>query len=296
VIVNDFPSLLWRTSRGETDLTSAEGDGWSWWAAPGIDGLDAPTVRTWDGATALADGGLWVGARLSARDVFVPVTIDADGFEARQRARRALLRAFLPEGRPTEGELVVRAASGATRTLTRVRFMSGIDSPDAGPGLHAVGIHLRAYDPLLYGDPEQVVFGVADLPFFPGPPFRLTPESVADALTVDIPGELPVWPVWTITGPLASFTVANGAGAEWGLPGPLTAGQGVRVRTDPRTVLAQRVTDVATGANLWPSFAGSGLPALFPFPPGRSSVAVSVGAATTATKVALEWRPAYLSW
>lgn len=294
--MTDFPSILWATDAGELDLTSTVGEGFQWWLSkPGPEGLGMPKVAPWDSEASLTDGGVWSGARLESRQVMLPLAIDSAGFTGRQAARRQLAAALMPGGRPAEGRIVVRYSDGSTRELRKVRFSGGLDETDTGPGIVVVGLTFKAYDPLFYGPEQRVVFSAAEQPFFPGPPFILTPESVSDTLTVAIPGEVPVWPEWLIEGPLDSFSTTNGV-ATWGLPSPLAGGSAIRVRTDPRTVLRERVTDAATGANLWAAMIAGGFPTFYVFPPGTTSVGVQFDNATAATRVTLTWRPAYLTW
>ena len=156
-------------------------------------------------------------------------------------------------------------------------------------------LQFTAHDPLFYGPAQSAVFSAAEQPFFPGPPFILTPESVSDTLTLTIPGEVPVWPDWLIEGPLDAFSTTDGM-ASWGLPTPLAAGAKVLVRTDPRTLLRERVTDPTTGASLWAEMIAGGFPEFFAFPSGTTSVGVQFDNATSATRVTLSWRPAFLTW
>lgn len=297
--MSDFPSLLWRVpGAADLDLTSLTGDGFDWWAAPGIDGLDIPPLTTADYESALADGGAWTGARFGPRRVFIPITIDSDGFTGRQEARRLLTAAFFGVDRlraaPVSGSLAVRYSGGGERELTNVRLVGGLSAPDPGPGPVTVGLELTAYDPLFYGAEQDLSFTTSGVPFFPGPPFSLTPESVSATTRVAIPGELPVWPVWTIQGPVSTFAVSNGESA-WRLPGPLTGAESLTIRTDPRTLLSRRITDQA-GANVWPAFAADEYPDFFAFPPGLSETSIVFTGTTTDTRVGLSWRPAYLTW
>lgn len=103
-----------------------------------------------------------------------------------------------------------------------------------------------------------------------GPPFIISAPSLSRVANVSNPGDLPVYPVWTITGPAAAGARVGVADRIIALPFGLLAGQEVVIDTEAATI-----TDGNNGDNLWQAMDST--PVDFaPIPPG-SIVPVAVG-------------------
>lgn len=198
----------------------------------GVRGLHEPGVQRFSDTSPALAGSLYRGFRTLERDVFWPVAIY--GAEAFFEADRAFWRTMDP-GRP--GVWAVTAIDGSTRRLL-CRF-----APDAGHvfradpspiGWAAYGVSLVADDqPYWQADPIVRRWKAADaVPFFPGPPFRISSGSTLASAKITNPGDVETYPVWTLTGPFTSATVGVG-GLLVEVPSPLGAGRSMTVDTDP---------------------------------------------------------------
>jgi hypothetical protein len=266
---------------------------------PGLVGLDMPPVVVRDSEFPIVDGGLFEGVRYGIRDVILPVVLwaaDAAQFDV---LRQRLFRMFDPRA---EGVLRVRPAGRGVREL-RVRCVGGLSNPESGDqgalNYAVFGVELRAYDPLWYGQSASQVWELASgSEFFPGPPFTLSPASVLGNVIVVNDGAQPVWPTFTVYGPCTAVTFTGPQGDVFKLQHTLTFGQTVRISTDPRTVLSQRVVS-GTGSNLWGSVVGGSSPfaKFWSLPQGESTVSVTAtGCTFDQTRVVMGYRFGYLTW
>lgn len=215
---------------------------------------------------------------------------------------RALARAFTrtlrrgPDGARTPGTLEVARPDGSVRTIS-VYYQQGYD----GRGQTATGITwdsavltLWCEDPY-WVDAEPVVVhresGVAADFQVPYP--TVSSSQILGATTVTNPGDVDVWPVWTITGPasLITFTRTDTGEAFTLNPtavghGNLLAGEKVTVRTDPVQVRYQDGSNWI-GALNWPDAV------LWSLPPDPTDVTFQLDGAGTGSAVDLSFNPLY---
>lgn len=101
-----------------------------------------------------------------------------------------------------------------------------------------------------------------------GPPFTISAPSVSRRASISNVGDLPAYPVWTITGPATSARVGVGSRVI-SIPFPLLAGQQVIIDTEALTIVD------AQGNSYWPQM-GSQVVDFAPIPPG-GQVQIVVG-------------------
>jgi hypothetical protein len=133
---------------------------------------------------------------------------------------------------------VTQVPTGISRTLT-CRFVASPDghSADPGPrGLATYEVELVAEDPYWHGAVVARTFrGATEEPFVPeggGPPFTISSASNLSSAVIENPGDVPVWPVWTITGPTTAVTLGVD-GHEIGVAGDLDEGDVLVIDTHP---------------------------------------------------------------
>lgn len=218
---------------------------------------------------------------------------------------RALARAFTdtlrknPDGSRTAGILEVARPDG-TRRQTRVFYQEGFDgrgNRNSSSSLWDVAvITLWCEDPYFFDPVSQVVhreYAVGEDFFVPYP--SVSSGQVLGDTTVHNPGDVEVWPTWTITGPasLVTFTHTD-TGEEFVLDpaaaaighGALVAGEQVTVRTDPAQVRFQDGTNWI-GALNWPGAV------LWALRPGDNQVTFRLDGSGAGSAVDLSFSPRY---
>lgn len=262
------------------------------WTRPGVSGIGAaPRAVT---SRALATGGtLARWSHVDERLVAWPLGLDVGvGFLGHDDMWRMFVRAWTATtpaaGVPRAGLLRITRPDGTWRQLA-CRYQSGLEFQGGTdlPGQGSPVLSLAASDPWWYG-PTQVALTFAYVPprNYLAPYETLSPTHTTGQAPVAIDGDVDASPVWTLTGPAASYAV--------GIPGrsftfgALAAGEKVTVDVGRRTV-----TD-ATGAN---RFGGLTLPGsqLFTLPAGISRLLVDMTGGQPGAQVDLQYQPRFES-
>jgi hypothetical protein len=122
--------------------------------------------------------------------------------------------------------------------------------------------------------------------WFPFPPLQLRGSLLQERRTVDNPGDVESWPLWTVTGPGAGFAIVHhGSGQTIEYDAPVAAGQVVQVDTRPGS---RSVTDGA-GTNLMPNVTSD--PEFFPLLGGPNDLELVMPGTGDASDVTLTWTP-----
>lgn len=234
----------WTGPNGTVTNLTTYAHGGVWLSNVGIEGMGFPTSTDWTRDTPGLAGQRFTGSKENPRDVFWPVVIDgSDGswFE--------LQKQFWGSLRPGEyGAWRVTAPDGTARELV-CRFVPedqvyAVDPSTRGVEVH--GVRLIADDPWWRGEPNGARFSADDLtatPFFldGGPADRLfylgSGFTAANAFVAN-PGDVPAWPIWTITGPVDSFSVGI-AGSVISAEFTIPDGQFVTIDTSPENQLGR---------------------------------------------------------
>ncbi|EPD63183.1 phage tail domain-containing protein [Streptomyces sp. HGB0020] len=217
---------------------------------------------------------------------------------------RALASAFTrtlrlnPDGTRTPGVLEIARPDGSSRRI-KVYYQEGFE----GQGKQGTGIAsdsavitLWCEDPY-WVDPVTVTVhretGTLSDFFVPYP--TVSSSQVLGSTTVTNPGDVEVWPVWTITGPASLITFTNNDTGESFTVDPnateighgnLLAGEQVTISTDPPTVRYQDGSNWV-GALNWPAAALWGLA------PGSNAVTFQLDGSGPGSAVDLTFNPRY---
>ena len=235
------------------DLTGATGGAT---LAGGITGLHLPKVSQLFTTTARRSGATWRGSRLASRSFSMNIHVGDAQPPYRTGADWVALDAAFWAALSTD--LTAKLIVNGSRTLT-FRLEDGNDqqSMSLDPSLSGAALYTIdciADRPEWMGSPVSAVFpyqATSGSNFFgggsgtKGPPFYISAASGLSTASVANPGDLPAWPVWTITGPIGTATVGV-QGQTISLPFPLLKGDVVVIDTE-----AQTITD-PQGTNLWP--------------------------------------------
>ncbi|MFM9637597.1 phage tail family protein [Streptomyces turgidiscabies] len=209
---------------------------------------------------------------------------------------RALATAFTRTLREGPGWLEIARPDGTRRRIA-VHYQEGFEGRGAkGYGIVSdyAAVTLWCEDPY-WVDPTTIDVHreSGSLGTFLAPYPSVSSSQVLGATTIENPGDVVVWPTWTVTGPASLVTLTNvGTGEAFTLNptavghGNLLAGERVTISTDPPSVRYQDGSNW-TGALNWPSAALWGLP------PGDTAVTVQLSGAGPGSAVDLSFHPRY---
>ncbi|BDH04909.1 phage tail family protein [Streptomyces seoulensis] len=269
--------------------------------ADGVSGLGATSYSL------TSDAHPRGGARLRyaqplARAIVWPLYVygeDHMEFVERWRALAAAFTRTLREGADgsrTPGVLEIARPDG-TRRQIRVFYQEGFEGKGTkGSGIvsDAAAITLWCEDPY-WVDPVEIPVhreaGTLSSFFTPYP--TVSSSQVLGATEVANPGDVIVWPTWTVTGPASLITFTHqGTGDSFSLSpaatghGNLLAGERVTIATDPPSVRYQDGSNW-TGGLSWPSAVLWGLA------PGTNPVTFQLDGSGPGSAVDLRFNPRY---
>lgn len=242
---------------------------------PGMRGLEAGDMDRWTSDAPGLAGSRYRGARALPREVYLPVYVRGATSGDWLAVRRAWDRSLSPDD-----EGVLTAVVDGTRRTLPCRWVRTEASWSRDPLLAAravLGEYLEAGGAYWQGDAvRRSWIASGDAQFFvpSGAVFYISPSNTLGAARIDNPGDVPTWPVWTITGPCATASVGVD-GAEIEIPFAIGSGHWLRIDTRPDQ---QNAVD-DTGAD---RVSDLGAVAFRPIP-ARMSVEVSLGATGTGT-------------
>jgi hypothetical protein len=224
-------------------------------------------------------GSRYRGERALSRPVVWPLGVYSDGSsQAWLELDRALWRGLR---RPLVWS-VTQQPTGETRTLA-CRFVSEPSAFAHDPsriGWAEYEVNLVAEDPYWAGEPIVREFGASETePFIPvggGPPFHISEGSTIASASIENPGDVDAWPVYTFAGPMTAVEVAID-GRAVGTTTDLLEGDVLVIDSDPRrqsaTLNGTRVRGIITPHDFAPVPAG-GITALDVTMVGTGTVAV----------------------
>ncbi|MFI6465663.1 phage tail protein [Streptomyces sp. NPDC050538] len=263
--------------------------------ADGVSGLGAATYSL------TSDAHPRGGARLryaqpQPRAIVWPLYVYGESHNEFIGRWRSLATAFTRTLRDGPGWLEIARPDGGRRRIA-VHYQDGFEGRGSkGYGIVSdyVAITLWCEDPY-WIDPTDVVVHRETgslTPFFVPYP-TVSSSQVLGATTVVNPGDVIVWPTWTVTGPASLITFTHeGTGEQFTLDptavghGNLLAGQQVTISTDPPSVRYQN-GDNWVGSLDWPSAVLWGLS------PGDNSVTFQLNGSGPGSAVDLAFNSRY---
>ncbi|WP_435112017.1 phage distal tail protein [Nocardiopsis synnemataformans] len=261
------PRVTWTPAAGGQPVPLSDiGQGYA--VLEGVRGLAMPTYQLYQ-SDSLLDGTVIRGTRTEAREIFLPIYLEAPTRAAVLAKRRALAAAFSPTEADGGGDGVLELAEDTgQRRRIRARYVSGMDGPegggDTGMDWATYGLTLVAAQPYWERDPITYRWAL-DPPdggtWLPILPLRVRDSDVVgEGMTIRNPGTVRSWPVWTITGPLSgTATMRNRTtGQQLEFSSALDGGEQIVIDTRPRRKTVRdglgvnRFADLALGSVLWP--------------------------------------------
>ena len=204
----------------------------------GVRGLTMPPVQRFTSDSPGVHGSRWRGSRTQEREVFWPLRVfHAAGSQDWLDYDAAFWRTMHPDH---TGVWTVTQPNGVARSLRLRCLDDGQQSFDTDPALLGwarYGVTLVAEQP--YWEAEPLVRSwklTAPVPFLGpnglGPPFYISQGSTMSKATIDNPGDIDAWPVWTIYGPTDTVTVGVN-GRTVSVPFSIPAGGLITIDTRP---------------------------------------------------------------
>lgn len=209
--------------------------------ADALEGLHFPQIAPFSSESRAVPGRRLRGWRATARSVFWPVWIFADSSAEWLGRYRDFFNTVHPD-RP--GRWTVRA-DGSERHLDltgvfRTSYAYSRDPLMAGWGKY--GVTFEASQPYWSGkDVERGPWSTAaPVDFFESggsPDFHIMPKATFGSATIDNPGDVDAYPVWTAIGPLSALELGVG-GRIIDVPFSVSDGDVLVIDTDPRNQTA----------------------------------------------------------
>lgn len=259
------PRVTWTSAAGTDVPLSDIGQGYA--VLEGARGLAMPTYQLYQ-SDSLLDGTVIRGTRTEARELFLPIYMEAPTRADVLARRRHVADAFSPTVADGGGDGVLTIAedSGQTRRI-RARYVSGMDGAeggsDTGMDWATYGVTLLAEQPYWERDPVVVRWSLAPVTdtWLPILPVEVRDSGVVgEGMTIRNPGSVRSWPVWTITGPMDGTAIMRNVstGALTEFTSTLAAGETITIDTRPRRKTVRdgdgnnRFAELALGSVLWP--------------------------------------------
>lgn len=223
---------------------------------PGMGGVWFPPFTDYTSQLVGMDGQRFRGVRVEPRMIDWIIRIKAATTADWLRINDKFWSSFHPR---RTGTWTIRHPTGMSRMIDLRLTSSGDHAPGVNPLLFSRDVYpvtLVADDPLFYGNPvERGPWGAADpVEFFDpagSPPFHISGSMTTASATIQNPGDVPAWPVSTVTANGSDVTVTLTMDGGSLVPPTIPDGKTLIIDTDPSRATAQlgTMTDgVLTGA------------------------------------------------
>lgn len=246
-------------------------------------GLTPTEVRIEPSAS---DGGIFRFSRRNTRELDLPIVIfgdDRDTVEANLRRLSKILR---------ETPFKIRATydTGEEWDLEGI-YVGGGETQygsDAGKEYCRWVVQVQCPQPFWVSSSSisyAVGSGDAGRSLIPWlAEMRVSSSQAIGAISIENPGDVDSYPVWTLKGPFDQATITNADGSlEYVYDSPVALGETITVDTRTGTV-----TNIA-GANMYSNLGPS--PKLFAIPAGTSQATITATNTTSNTFISLSFQP-----
>lgn len=269
--------------RGDgTSIELADGAGYK--VQAGVQGLDDPTLDFLEHTPAGWDGSIVDSILAEAREVFLPIQMQAVDLISLRALKQSLTSYLNPRRGPVTLKVTLPDASSRLIDGYYRPVPGTMDSSNWGVSWQNVGIVIRCPQPFWRSEIDWHVTWKQDasrpaiLPILPLGPANS--NALGTSNPVNIAGDVETYPVWSITGPLTACTITDVAtGRTFTLTASIGAGETWIVDTRRGRQGVFNNVGARSRANL---NAGADL---FPLQPGVSSVQTTVVGASAGAQV-----------
>jgi len=197
------------------------------------------------------DGQRRKGATVDPREIELPLLVYGDSSDEWLGRDQAFWGSF---SFLNAGTLKATTPAGSSRTLKCFLSADGGQSFDSDPirgGWSLYTLTLLADDPYWVSELPAKSWGTEDpLPFFPAtgwPPLQINSASSLSGATLNNPGDVDAWPIWTITAGSAPVTATITVDGGVLVTPAIAAGRTLTINTDPWVQTAT----LSTGADVY---------------------------------------------
>lgn len=269
-------------------------------------------------------GGVLLNQRVAHGEMFLPIAIMSPDPADQLRMLSDLARFVYPQSRePHFFEVAVLDRHTGETRFRRAVYKAGLSEDwwsEGVPGrMMKIGLTVEFVDPYWYGAEREIrrTLGQLDKKFITASEgFEPSTSTEADGTTREIPGlgpyEIPHFPIfisgsvvnseylldvagdvpawWTakVTGPGTDFTLENGEGQKFWIPGEIR--DPIIIRTEPTV---QDVT-LEDGTPIWERV-DTKHDDMFPLEPGRNTIKILMVGATLESEIRFTYRERFLS-
>jgi hypothetical protein len=239
---------------------------------------------------AVGDGTLVLDARYAARDVFLPLNYKAGSTAALRSTIRGL--ASLCDVKAGDVTLEVAHEDGTRRYIDGRVSQPYAQAMTSGEGAlwRTIGLTVHCPDPFFYTEERTATWSLGSATPFLGDeflPVGLDNSQVLGEEPINNDGDAHAYPVWTVTGPCDTLTVAAGE-TVWSVPAGL-ADDETLVIDARRGVKTCTVNGVSSWGRLAPGSVVSTLA------PGPNLLDVEAIGATAQTTITVGWAERWLT-
>lgn len=301
--MNPFLKVFLRSTAGEVELSTL-GYAGPFKLLDGARGLGVPTRSVESTPIPAGNGSVFRSQRFDESEVMLPVAIrDKDASLVATRARELEKALLLASDEPIE--LVVEAPDLSTVRRRWVYYTDGLEGALGGSDSHFTWRHMQikfiALDPIWYGEERKVSKRVSrmnkpfltahgdgsgmSLPFFP---VILADSTVAGSYVLDITGDSPTWPVWTVEGPgrdllIQKLNPDGSEGARIFIEGDVNE----PITIDTRPTIEDIYSEHSMDGQLWDQVSDDTY--LFPLEPGVNQVRLALVKGNPNSEVTLRY-------
>lgn len=241
-------------------------------------------------------GALLRHTRLTERELFFPVFVYGDTYEQVDKRRDALFSLLDPVKGPVRVSIKSLTRNSDVRWVDAV-YSDGLDG-DYGSDFRGfyqhIGLKLKAPSAFWSADPVSRLFQLAPSkkpflsktsPFFP---VTLYSSSIDGRFNIQVKGDKPVYPVFTVTGPGTDLKIESG-GKKIHFTGDIAIGRRITFDAAAGDVYDKDNKD----GQLWDRVSLD--TDFFQLEPGANNVTVSFTGATEQSLLELTYKPQYLT-
>jgi hypothetical protein len=232
------------------------------------------------------DGGTWRGTRKAMRDIDLPIVVLGSSRTDVEEKLRRLANAL--SDRVGVPKLVVEYADSSAYEID-VHYVAGAETVhggESGDYYCQWAITLRAPNPYWHSI-NAYEFAVSAsstaATFLPNlRNLNVSPSDTLGSVTVENTGDVPAYPVWTLTGPLESVSIGlDGVGFTY----TETLSAGVSIIIDTQAATVKNSAGVNKYGNL------SAAPKLFRIPPGTSTLQITATGTSAGARISGYFQP-----
>lgn len=271
-------------SNGDTIVFSDESD---FVLLTGLTGFGIPTttVRIDDSA---ADGGNWRHTKKGIRELDLPIAVfGTDPGDVQTKLRR-ISRLLQTVDGPTR---ITANYSNGDSVFLEAHYVGGAETQfgsDANGFFCRWVLQMQAPQPYWQTTEENSIsvssgsVGRGLLPQLTK--MKLSSSQTLGTISIDNDGDVTVFPIWFVRGPVEDLTISNGV-QSFGFADPIVAGSTVLVNTNTGEVVD------GDGNSVYSSL--SSAPKFFGLVPGTSSIQVTGSNANANTQITCYYSPRY---